>query len=123
MGGALRFVVQRSPFCGAMVTKKKANTDAPTVAEINPDISADGAGSWWSSTTNCPENVLVRPGSAPVTTERKEKRAVLNQSRLCGHNNTSIVLVSVVKVCLFVYLLLHICTPSLFIKTLNRTSF
>ena len=49
--------------------------------------------------------------------ERKEKRAVLNQSRLCGHN-TSIVLVSVVKVCLFVYLL-HICTPSIFIKTLN----
>ena len=60
-----------------------------------------------------------------MTMERKEKRAVLNQGRLCGHNNTSIVLVSVVKVCLFVYLLLllHICTPSLFIKTLNRTVF
>ena len=58
-----------------------------------------------------------------MTMERKEKRAVLNQSRSCGHNNTSIVLVSVVKVCLFVYLLLHICTPSLFIKTLNTIFF
>ena len=57
-----------------------------------------------------------------MTMERKEKRAVLNQSRLCGHNNTSIVLVSVVKVCLFVCLL-HICTPSLFIKTLNTIFF
>ena len=56
--------------------------------------------------------------------ERKEKRAVLNQGRLCGHNNTSIVLVSVVKVCLFVYLLLlHICTPSNFYKNPKSNSF